>query len=210
MQGSENQLGECMTGAARSYLLTVSRQTAADGLVFRRPVLWKQSGGLYLNGASTLHPQSWKPGIVTLTTWWPGRESKLESQQPQFLCHRGCNFWVLSLTRQLCLCPVLITASLLPPPSPACRSCSQALSMPCSAHCAQEGEGAKLQWLFWSLRVVFVPPSSPWGWFSKRCEKSYCLSVAQLEGAVSSQHTGEELWALFYRPHLCVRCDLEE
>lgn len=123
----------------------VSRQTAADGLVFRTPMVWKQSGGLYLNGTSTPRPQRWKLDSVTLTTWWSSRVSRPESQQPQFLCHRGCIFWALSLTRQQRLCPVLIPASLPSPPrSPLACSCSQALSMPCSTHCAHGGEGVKL------------------------------------------------------------------
>lgn len=48
----------CSKGPFACRQAAVSRWTAADVLVFRRPVLWKQSGGLYLNGASTPHPQN--------------------------------------------------------------------------------------------------------------------------------------------------------
>lgn len=151
----------CSKGPFACRPAAISRRTAADGLVFRRPVLWKQSGGVYRNGASTPHPQGWKPGSVTLTIWWSSRASRLESQP-----HRGCIFWVLSLTRQQRLWPVLMPAS-LPSPSPspsACRCCSQALSMPCSAHCAHGGEGVKLHTLLvseGSLCASFLSSRAP-------------------------------------------------
>lgn len=214
--------GNCSKRPAACRPAAGSRQAAADVQVCSSPGLWQhrplqQSGGLCLNGASTICEWSWRHGSMMLVTWWSSWASR-RSTMSMGSSSGGAN---ISLLHFLGAAPHSLSDlswfSVRPPPPspsplpslppPAHRSCSQAPPAPCSTQGTHGGEGVK-------LHTVPVSDNNLHSSFlSFRASKQEThLKFLRIRSAVGmsidyNQHSADVLQTRFCRPLLRVRWD---